>query len=674
VVPATAAGAGGAEDQPTKVLCQLGNEQQADTKHGRLRLMQQTTLQRTISPPARAALRRLIDFQLRVQAGKSVSPQDARDSMLELYRVTDISSMVPLLPHLLTLEGKPYTIDRFFPMQPMFHRFNVPLYLTLKAGRQISKSRSLAAQSVLQAMTTPHFKLLYVNPLQAQALRFSTNYVQPFIDTSPIRRGIVMPGDPMNVTQRTLANGSILTFIYAFLNCDRARGIPADRIVFDEAQDMDPDHVPVIAESLSASDWKQLAFAGSSKTIDGLLETKFQESTMTEWVIKCDVCGKWNTCCVDQQLDDMIQEPGMCCAFCYRKGHTRLVNPAAGHWQHMRPDRRGEHLGLHLPQPIFPIHYANERAWNILYTKKLKLARKTYLNEVLGEAVDEGNRFVTRAEIMAASKLGWKNRLEEAAKVAKKYSSLWIGIDWGGGAGGIIRRRQGKIIVEGGTNSYTAVAVVGFNGGPKAHVLYGKRYPVGMKVYAEIKDILNIIQTLKVQRIAHDFNGNGSTNHAILTGSGISESRIIPIIYGGRSGGEIMRFSPPSDENDRQFWTLDKGRSMSLTVSALKALELMFPQWGEEFEPMEDFTSLIEEKYESSSGPDVYRITYNPKVPNDFCHAVNYACQAHWHEIGATPELAKRFGVQVSEDYIMSVISSTRGYMQDDDGFDFDQM
>jgi hypothetical protein len=66
---------------------------------------------------------------------------------------------------------------------------------------------------------------------------------------------------------------------------------------------------------------------------------------------------------------------------------------------------------------------------------------------------------------------------------------------------------------------------------------------------------------------------------------------------------------------------------------------------------LRDFLSLIEDKHEAVAGSDVYLITRNPKQPDDFCHALNYACVAHWHGMREYPSLAYKHGItNVAED------------------------
>ena len=66
-------------------------------------------------------------------------------------------SLEPILPLVLNLNGKPYTLSQHYPFAPLF-RMLMPKNMVLKTGRQVSKSTSLAAHGVVLANCIPFFK------------------------------------------------------------------------------------------------------------------------------------------------------------------------------------------------------------------------------------------------------------------------------------------------------------------------------------------------------------------------------------------------------------------------------------------------------------------------------------------------------------------------------------
>ena len=137
-------------------------------------------------------------------------------------------TLKPLLPLVLSLKGKPYSLENYFPFEPFF-RTRLPRATLLKTGRQVSKSTSLAAQGILTSVSFPYFSTLYVTPLFEMIRRFSHNYVREFIESSPAKDLLVKESLAQNVLQRQFNNGSNMYFSYAFLDAERTRGIPADK-------------------------------------------------------------------------------------------------------------------------------------------------------------------------------------------------------------------------------------------------------------------------------------------------------------------------------------------------------------------------------------------------------------------------------------------------------------
>src|SRR5437667_2209075 len=143
-------------------------------------------------------------------------------------------NFAPFLPLFLRLKGKPYGLDDHFPFEPFFD-LDVPPETVLKTGRQCGKSNALAAKGLLICATVPHFSVLYITPLFEQIRRFSTQYLRPFIETSPLRSAWVGPDTENSVLQRSFCNFSRIFCSYAFTDAERIRGIPSELIGIDES-------------------------------------------------------------------------------------------------------------------------------------------------------------------------------------------------------------------------------------------------------------------------------------------------------------------------------------------------------------------------------------------------------------------------------------------------------
>jgi len=561
-----------------------------------------------------------------------------------LAKQSAFPSLEPLLPMVLNLNGTPYTLNNHYPFSPLF-RCLTPKNQVWCTGRQVSKSTSLAAHGVVVANSIPFFKTLFITPLYEQIRRFSNNYVRPFIDQSPVKSLWSGTSTENSVLQRSFKNNSMMLFSFALLDSDRVRGVSADRVCIDEVQDMDPDHIPIIQETMSYSRWGTMYFTGTPKTYDNLIFGLFKRSSQAEWFIPCHSCGKWNIPSLEYDLDAMIgpysdsiseKQPATVCAKCQKP-----VSPRHGRWVHRYPERRWQFAGYHVPQMILPLHFADPEKWSTLLMKREGFGNMTqaqFYNEVMGESVDTGQKLVSETELRNACLLPWENKKEpvpEAFANTANYKHRVLAIDWGGGG-------------EAGV-SFTALAVLGFNHNGSVDVLWGKRLLIGGDHLQEAKECMHWANKFKCDLVAHDYTGAGAVRETVMVQAGFNLDRVMAIRLVRSATQDLMVYKPPTPINHRQHYSLDKTRSLLYTCQAIKLKQIRFFQydWASHDAPglVADFLSLVENKAESRLGGDIYTITRNTLLSDDFAQAVNIGAASLWHVAQAWPNFAQLAGV-----------------------------
>lgn len=562
----------------------------------------------------------------------------------ELAKQRVFPSLEPLLPLVLNLNGKPYTLENHYPFSPLF-RCLTPKNQVWCTGRQVSKSTSLAAHGVVVANSIPFFKTLFVTPLYEQIRRFSNNYVRPFIDHSPVKSLWSGTSTENSVLQRSFKNNSMMLFSFALLDADRVRGVSADRVCIDEVQDMDPDHIPIIQETMSYSRWGTMYFTGTPKTFDNLIYGLYKRSSQAEWFIPCQSCRHWNIPALEHDLDAMIgswnphisaKYPGTVCAKCQKP-----VNPRDGRWVHRHPERRWQFAGYHVPQIILPLHFADAEKWSTILLKREGFGNMTqaqFYNEVMGESVDTGQKLVSETDLRAACVLKWENKKEpEKACLANlnRYKQRILAIDWGGGG-------------EAGV-SFTVLAVLGFAPDGHIDVLWGKRLLIGGDHLQEAVECMKWCNKFRCEFVAHDYTGAGTVRETVMVQAGFNLDRVMAMRLVRSASQDLMVFKPPTPINHRQHYSLDKTRSLLYTCQAIKLKQLRFFQydWSSQDSPglVSDFLSLVENKTESRLGGDIYTITRNTLLSDDFAQAVNLGAAALWHVNSAWPNFAQIAGV-----------------------------
>lgn len=544
------------------------------------------------------------------------------------------NTLIPLLG-LLNLNGRPYNLEGHFFMEPVFN-VQLPPRLLLKCGRQVTKSTSLAANSVLRSAGTPYLNTLFVTPRFEQIRRFSNNYIRPFVKQSAISHLVDDPTVVNQTLQRSLSNHSSLYFSFAFLDCERVRGISADIVNFDEVQDLDYDFIPLITECMSHSSFRISMFSGTPKTLDNTIEQLWSESSGAEWVIPCESCGYWSMSSIHADLLKMIEPKGLSCSQC-----KNLLNADLGHWYHVQARDHSRFLGYHIPQIIVPLHYSNPERWIELIEKrdgKHGYTQAKFLNEVLGESADVGVKLITITDIRRASKLG-PNDFSQSIDRFRTLPFRAMGVDWGGGG-------EEEI-------SFTTAALVGFD--PTTGIVevpYMERLHSGYSHDEEARRMLWLFTEAGCQFFAHDFGGAGAVRETLMIQAGIPLERIVPIMYVRSVTRDILTYHPPPLGEIRGYYKLDKARSLVLQAICVKSGTILLPEYESAKNLTSDFLSLIEEKREMAAGSDIYLIRRIPKQPDDLAHSINFGCCALWHYCRQWPDISKVERFKLTEEQL----------------------
>ena len=570
----------------------------------------------------------------RLTRGEHVPAEQILKSVQQRMESIAYRSFVPLLP-LLSLKGKPYNLDRHFPMEPMF-KTSLPRKMLWKCARQVSKSTSLSAGGVMRAAGTPYLQQLFVAPRFEQIRRLSANYIRPFIEHSFIKDLLINEECVKAVLQRSFVNQAAMFFSFAFIDVDRIRGLAVDLISVDEVQDLDYDFLPIILECMSASDFGVSFLSGTPKSLDNTIEALWQATSRAEWVTRCDACAHWNMAAAHADLLKMIGLRGVVCARC-----DKPINPRAGHWYHTAGKTHMDFQGFHVPQIIMPMHYENEEKWKELLAHRAGKDNYTsakFSNEVLGESADMGIKLVSVTDIQKASKLG-RNEIEVACEQIKHCKIRVMGVDWGGGG-------QEEV-------SFTAVSLVGLDvahGVCECH--YAERFSLGLSYDDEIRTILQYFRGAGCHYLAHDYGGSGALREAMLIQAGLPIDRVIGLSYTYSPSRHIVYYIPPVQNEMRGYYGLDKPRSLVMQALCVKSGLILLPEYESSKAVTHDLLALMEDKHEAPRGSDIYLIRRQPKLPDDFAHALNFACVGIWHTERRYPDLSLVQNVKMSQEQL----------------------
>lgn len=505
-----------------------------------------------------------------------------------------------LLPFLFQINSNPYSLYDFPQFKPMYDGEYVPETLYM-CGRQVAKSTNLSRYEVMNCLMIPHYQILYVAPLQSQTHRYSTLYLKEAINSCPFARylqdkpqtkdvGSIMKA----VGHQTFGNGAGIQLTYAKTSADRARGIFCDQIDCDEIQDHLIDNLAIILQSLTQSKYGIRRYTGTAKTIDNTIEYLWQESSQSEWVVKCGSCNHWNIPTLDGNVLDMIQMIGPCCVNCGRRLDVRK-----GQIVHKYPDRAKRFAGYHIPQVVVPAITESPRKWANLVDKAQKQPITTVLQEILGLSSSVGARLISQEDIDNSCVLP---SMVELQKNLGNYVARISGVDWG--------------IAE--QTSFTVHTVIGIRRDGKIDVLWAKRF-AGFDPDEVLNQIAQTHRFYKAGILAADFGVGYDKNLMLANRFGLP---VVQIQYARQN--QLMNYRPILD-NPR--WVIDKTTALEIMFWGIKYGHFHFPPL-DEFKTFSDDLLSPYEEVSDASGMEYRRFVRNPASPDDFAHALCFAMLA----------------------------------------------
>jgi len=582
--------------------------------------------------------------------GERISTEERITRFSKLVAAGGVRTCKDILPALFQLNGQPYSLDDHFPFEDIYRLAMAPAQVW-RTGRQVAKTTNMATFGITACVSIPNFKSLYITPLFEQIRRFSAMYVQPFINNSPVKNYWLDQDSVKSVLHRTFANGSSMLFSFALLDSDRIRGISADLNWIDEIQDMNREHLPIIRETMSHSNWELRRETGTPKTLDNVLEGRWNESSQAEWFVPCTHCTTGghptiNIPAMEFHLEKMIgpwhegiseKTPAVICYKC-----EKPINPRQGFWKHRWPERVFDFAGYHIPQIIMPLHYSRPDKWSVILGKREGRGNtpiNIFYNEVLGEGYDVAAKLVSLTELKKACTSN-PNTIEFAQQNMFDYALRVLAVDWGGGG-----RGRGKTGVTSISLSLTTVALLGLRHDGRIDVLYGERLLTPHDHLGEAKKIKDLWDRFRPDILAHDYSGAGQLRETFLVQAGVPAGSTMPCQYVRSASSAPCYHVPPTPSHPRSHYRVDKARMLLLTCAYIRLQQLSFFEYDyvnqDDAGLVHDFLALIEENVETSAVRPIYKVSCAEGSIDDFAQAVAMGCIAMWHRTGVWPNLAE---------------------------------
>lgn len=502
---------------------------------------------------------------------------------------------------ILQLKGKPLDLTEYKPFELIYDL--APPTLTACCGRQIGKSVSLASSIISNSILRSFFSTLFVSPLAQQTSRFSSQYLGPFTSSPIVKNHFLDSSSVKNIFLRTFNNGSAVTLGYAETegDADRIRGVAADAFYYDEVQDASLEALPILEETLSASEYAFRRYTGTAKGEANTLTILFKRSNMMEWVVKCPHCGRHT---IPNEFDTCFKiltanKLGPACAHC-----GGLVDMKTGTWLAARPSIT-RHIGVHIPQFCIParVRITEKRnSWIELVSKASTYDKVKLSNEVFGLPVGAGGRPLSLKQVMAVCNPEKTSFDEGFPSDGRNIVTTVLGVDWS---------------VTGSTQSYTVLTVLGYDFQGKAYVLYTQRLD-GIDILAQVARVIQVFHLFKCNHIASD------------RGVGVLQGQLMKKALGGDKVSMINYVAAKTNlrfDKEGDYFAADRTLAIDTAVIKVKLGPAVIesPCWTV-MEPFwQDALHIYEE--ETNAGRRVYR--KDEDSPDDFLHSLVFANLAY---------------------------------------------
>jgi hypothetical protein len=497
-----------------------------------------------------------------------------------------------------------------FPMLKQVYD-NMPQKLLLKCSRKTLKSTLLSNFVCLNLIRWNYYKMLYVGPQELTVKYFSSNYLPPRFESPRIKKLLVKGWDKNDVFEKIMGDTrSSVLFRYVKDDATRARGPAVDCIVYDEVQDMFYDQIPIIQETMALSPYKREIFAGTPLDSGNTIHSLWKTSNQLEWMMRCG-CGHWNSLTEGNDPMKMIMPHGLSCSKCSRRIHAREGLWAAG-------NPKGSLMtGYHLAQPILPFFNESEKEWKEIYVKCTsgKYDEKKIMNEVFGLTFDTGTKPITEEEIRRVCTLGpihddrGKLRILNANR--GRYRLYTVGVDWG------VSMVQARTICTAGAMRSDGVY----------EVYYVKIFS-GFDYEGHIHQIANIANDVNAFCVS---DSGPDPIRGIKLCELTSPARSQLAAYRRT---KVIQYFDQGDYDWRQNrWVLHRSDVISLVIRQIKAGKILFPQWEDVSDYMQDLLNVYVEVKDGMYGQEMF-YNHNPNQPDDAMHSLLFAVCAGYMAAG----------------------------------------
>ncbi len=502
-----------------------------------------------------------------------------------------LSKSQAIQKYLLTDKGTPFDfVDR-----PYWHEIynSKSRYKAIQTSRQVGKSLSNAADVLIHALGERNKSILYCTATEKQLSDFRTKKIlKQFAVNKSLKVRSINSSCINNADLITFINNSSINFRAIGQNVDSARGLVAERIYLDEAQDIPEEHQHVVMESATTyKDTSAYIISGTPKGDRNIMNQLYLESSQNEWIIYCPSCGEDNPPLGMDHID--IEKPYLFCSLC-----KQSISMNDGRWVAQNPE--STRLGYRMCELMKPECTWSNEAHNGILDRYDKYSQETFLNEVMGLPYFPGEQLINLHELEACCSSDEMLSTDTVPDRFKREHMLGA-IDW-------------SLKSDGVQHSYTIFSIAYFNIDLKIEVVFVKRFygPEWENPDTVLDEIARLAHKYHVKIIATDW-GVGHKENLRLRPK-LSGIQVFEIMY--NDSPKVVQW-----DFETKILKVGKTSSLDLVFHHLRKGLFRFPQ-AKTMQPYFDDILNVYEAFDIDHRKKTYK--RGSKGSDDFLQLLNY--------------------------------------------------
>lgn len=474
-------------------------------------------------------------------------------------------------------------------------------------------STSLSARQLIYSHVIPKHRSMYVVPHQS----FLDTYANRQREMERVFRFYQKHKEyRQNLKYKEYPNGSVTMLVKCLSDTQEARSKSAYELLYDECQLLDPDFIPDIEQCQKAYNTPITIYAGTSTTVDSLLETNYQDSSQACWLLRAPgyeskSAGRGWLNCGDQE--DVMK--AMSIMGIKNPATGKVIDVTDGHFVHQLQSKFDQgYLGFHIPQIIIPDYANRPQKWMEIWNAYERYDIKKFLQEILGIPTEEGMREISMNDLkrMCCLTESQQTLKDMANSPHGRYKYVVSGCDWGGSD----YNPASKTKV-----SYTVHAILGITWEGYVDILHIRQYS-GMDYRSIANSICDDHAAYNAVGIASDFGVGAAYNMLLRENPKIKAERHFIFNYVGPQSSLIKA---PANGGWFNQYSLNRTESITTLYDGIKKGRIRCYDWNLAEERILEFLNLYRMPVESPGGNATFKYQRHGSKADDTLHAVNFA-------------------------------------------------